>query len=109
MLWKIFLDLPDTKVNIQEVLYIEGMKDYIKIYLEDGKRLITLLSLKQVESQLPSQQFLRVHRSFVIAKNQVDSIEGNIMHIHGKQIPIAPSLRAEVLEDIVGDKFWKRG
>lgn len=97
-----------TKVDRAEVLYIEGMKDYIKIYLKNGKRLITLLSLKQVENLLPAQQFLRVHRSFIIAKNQVDSIEGNTLHIKGKQIPMAPNLRAEVLENIVGDKFWKR-
>ncbi len=98
-----------TKVKMEEVCYIEGMKDYIKIYLQDDTRLITLLSLKQVEKELPSSQFIRVHRSFIVSKNHVDSIEGNTIHIHQAQIPIAPNLRSEVLESILGDKFWKRG
>ena len=94
-----------TKVEMGEVLYIEGMK----VCLEDQTKLITLLSLKQVENLLPSQQFVRVHRSFIVARQKVASIEGNTIHIGEAQIPIAPNLRAEVLERIVGDKFWKRG
>ncbi|MCE7993081.1 MAG: response regulator transcription factor [Roseivirga sp.] len=98
-----------TKVNMEDVLYIEGMKDYIKIYLNDESRLITLLSLKQVEALLPSERFVRVHRSFIVSKSKVESIEGNIIHMAGQEIPIATNLRVEVLEQIVGDKFWKRG
>lgn len=98
-----------TKVNVKDVLYIEGMKDYIKVYLGDQTRLITLLSLKQVEALLPSDQFVRVHRSFIVAKSKVESIEGNTIHMAGQEIPIATNLRADVLEQIVGDKFWKRG
>jgi DNA-binding LytR/AlgR family response regulator len=98
-----------TKVNMEEVLYIEGMKDYIKIFLSDKSRLITLLSLKQVEAQLPPDQFVRVHRSFIVSKSKVERIEGNIIHMAGQEIPIASNLRAEVLDLIVGNKFWKRG
>ncbi|GAB5523612.1 MAG: LytTR family DNA-binding domain-containing protein [Roseivirga sp.] len=98
-----------TKVNVKDVLYVEGMKDYIKVYLADQTRLITLLSLKQVEALLPSDQFVRVHRSFIVAKSKVESIEGNTIHMAGQEIPIATNLRADVLEQIVGDKFWKRG
>lgn len=98
-----------TKVKMDEVLYIEGMKDYIKIYLRDQSRLITLLSLKQVEKELPGDQFIRTHRSFIVSKSQVDSIEGNTIHIQEAQIPIAPNMRSEVLDRILGDKFWKRG
>ena len=98
-----------TKVKLDEVLYIEGMKDYIKINLRDGTRLITLLSLKQVEKELPSASFVRTHRSFIVSKSHVDSIEGNTIHIQEAQIPIAPTLRTEVLDRILGDKFWKRG
>ena len=98
-----------TEVKMDEVLFIEGMKDYIKIYLQDDSRLITLLSLKQVEKELPSSQFIRTHRSFIVSKHHVDSIEGNTIHIQQSQIPIAPNLRSEVLDRILGDKFWKRG
>lgn len=98
-----------TKVKMNDILYIEGMKDYIKIYLKDQSRLITLLSLKQVEKELPGDQFTRTHRSFIVSKSQVDSIEGNTIHIKEAQIPIAPNMRSEVLDKILGDKFWRRG
>jgi len=98
-----------TKVKMKEVMYIEGMKDYIKIYLKDHSRLITLLSLKQVEKELPGSHFIRTHRSFIVSKTHVDSIEGNTIHIGTAQIPIASNLRSDVLERILGDKFWKRG
>ncbi len=98
-----------TKVSFDEVLFIEGMKDYIKIHRTNGVKLITLISLKQIQSQLPSTEFIRVHRSFIISKNCVDSIEGNIIHMGESQVPIAPNMRNEVMEEILGDKLWKRG
>lgn len=97
-----------VKVLMEEVLFVEGMKDYVKIYLNNGQRLITLISLKQIENQLPEDDFLRVHRSFIIAKNKVDSIEGNTLHIGEHEVVIAPAMRNEVLEKVVGNKFWRR-
>ena len=98
-----------SKVSFDEVTFIEGMKDYSKIHKLGGEVLVALISLKQVQSQLPETEFIRVHRSFIIAKKRVGSIEGNTIHIDGQEVPIAPNLRNEVMEKILGDKLWKRG
>ena len=97
-----------TKVLFEDILFIEGMKDYAKIHI-GHESLMALISLKQIQSQLPNSEFIRVHRSFIVAKNKVDSIEGNIIHIGSHQVSIAPNLRNEVMEKILGDKLWKRG
>lgn len=96
-----------TKVLFEDILYVEGMKDYVKIHRGDKPLLITLVSLKQMEEQLP-KSFIRVHRSFIVAGNLVDAIEGNMLKVGKAEIPMAPQLRNEVLEQIMGGKFLKR-
>lgn len=96
-----------TKVQLEDILYVEGMKDYVKIHRKGKSTLITLLSLKHMEEQLP-KEFIRVHRSFIIAGNRVEAIEGNVLKIEGYEIPIAPQLRNEVLDKITGGRFLKR-
>lgn len=97
------------KIAFDEITFIEGMKDYIKVNTTKGETLITLISLKHIQSQLLESEFIRVHRSFIIGRKKVDSIEGNIIHIGKSEVPIAPNLRNEVMEKILGDKLWKRG
>ncbi len=98
-----------TKVGFEEIVFVEGMKDYVKIHRVNSEPLVTLISLKHVQSQLPESDFVRVHRSFIIAKSRVDSIEGNTIHMGEGQVPIAPNMRSEVMERILGNKLWKRG
>ncbi len=95
------------KIVLAELLYIEAMKDYVKLYLEDGKMLITLLSLKQMDNLLPSA-FFRTHRSFVANLDKVDRIEGNMLWITEKQVPVAPQLREQVIEAVTKGKYYKR-
>nr|WP_255552044.1 LytTR family DNA-binding domain-containing protein [Roseivirga sp. E12] len=95
------------RVLNSEVLYIEGMKDYIKIYLANGSTLITLLSLKQMELALP-EGFIRVHRSFIVSLRKVGEISGNVLKIAGSDVPMAPNLRAEVMQKVLGDNYLKR-
>lgn len=91
----------------EEVLYVEGMKDYVKIYRKDKPSIITLISLKQMEQALPDT-FMRVHRSFIVALNRVDEVEGNMLKIIDTEVPMAPNLRIEVLEKMLGDNYLKR-
>lgn len=96
-----------TKVLLEDILFIEGMKDYVKIHRNGKPILITLISLKQMEEQLP-KGFIRVHRSFIVAGNKVDAIEGNVLKLGKEEIPMAPQLRNEIIEQIMGGKFLKR-
>jgi len=96
-----------VKVLLADILYIEGMKDYVRIHRDKKSTLIVLVSLKQMEEQLPAG-FIRVHRSFIIPEGRVDAIEGNVLKIADHEIPMAPQLRNEVLERIMGGKFLRR-
>lgn len=95
------------RVNNDDVLYIEGMKDYVKIYLKDSFCLITLVSLKQMEQSLP-KGFTRVHRSFIVALNKVEEIDGNMLKIKNSEVPMAPNLRSEVMAKMLRGNYLKR-
>ncbi|NDV57055.1 LytTR family DNA-binding domain-containing protein [Bacteroides sp. 519] len=66
------------QVDINDILYVSGLKDYVRIYLKDEKRpLITHLTMKAVEGLLPKDRFMRVHRSYIVALNQIKAIDRN--------------------------------
>jgi len=65
-----------VKIQLSEVLYFEGLKDYVKIWLSGSpKPVLSLMSLKMLESELPVQGFMRIHRSFIVALNRIQSVE----------------------------------
>ncbi|MDF2551454.1 MAG: DNA-binding response regulator [Chryseobacterium sp.] len=91
------------KINLSEVLYIEGLKDYVKIYLKDNpKPILTLMSLKKLEEELPSENFMRIHRSYIIALDKIEAIERNQVVIGKEQIVIAPNYKDGLMEYIGG-------
>lgn len=91
------------KINFFEILYIEGLKDYVKIYLIDNpKPILTLMSLKKLEEELPFAQFMRIHRSYIIALDKIEAIERNHIVIGKEQIAIAPNYKDSLMEYIGG-------
>ncbi len=91
------------KINFSEILYIEGLKDYVKIYLKDNpKPILTLMSLKKLEEELPSENFMRIHRSFIIGLDKIETIERNHIVIGKEQIAIAPNYKDSLMEYIGG-------
>lgn len=91
------------KINFSEILYIEGLKDYVKIYLKDNpKPILTLMSLKKLEEELPSENFMRIHRSFIIGLDKIEAIERNHIVIGKDQIAIAPNYKDSLMEYIGG-------
>jgi DNA-binding LytR/AlgR family response regulator len=95
------------KIRLDDVLYFESEKDYVFIYTEQ-KRYLTLLSLKQLEKELPTDRFLRIHRSFVVSLDKVDLLEGNHVVIKGKQIPVSRSVQDVIYKTLVEGRLWKR-
>ncbi|MFT4032915.1 MAG: LytTR family DNA-binding domain-containing protein [Siphonobacter sp.] len=81
-----------VKIRISEIQYVEGLKDYVKIYLEGQNRpVITRLTMKAMEEKLPSGPFLRVHKSFIVAFDKIESIRNLRIKIGQVHIPISES------------------
>ncbi|WP_228853594.1 LytR/AlgR family response regulator transcription factor [Aegicerativicinus sediminis] len=76
-----------VKVNLNDILYIESLKDYIKVVTLIGD-FVVYKSLTAISEELPVSNFLQVHRSYTIAINKIESVEGNLVEISGRKIPI---------------------
>ena len=84
------------RILFKDILYIEGWKDYVKIHLADRPHpILSLMSMKGLEETLPSTKFIRIHRSFIIQKNKIDSISKNRVMICDKELPIGESYKEE--------------
>ena len=80
------------KIYLDDILYIEGLKDYISIFTKT-ERIITLQNMKKMEESLPSKAFVRVHKSYIIALGKIESIERSRIQIGDKIIPIGDTYR----------------
>lgn len=89
------------QIFLNKILYIEGLKDYVKIYVEDEPHpILSLLSLKSLEEMLPSERFMRVHRSFIVQGCKIGLIDRNRI-VFGKQyIPISETYKNAVMQYI---------
>ena len=93
------VDRKFVKVLIKDILYIESLKDYVRVKTADHAW-ITYQSLADITDKLPPEKFIRVHRSFTIAIDKVSTIDGNCVEIAGKLIPISREHRQDVLKKI---------
>ena len=85
-------------ILFEDILYIEGLKDYVKIHTFDGlKPILSLMSLKQLEENLPFDNFIRVHRSYIINIEKISSINKNRIVINKKQIPIGETYKKQFM------------
>ena len=85
------------KVEFKDILFIEGMRDYRRIHLPD-KKIMTLQTFKDLQEQLPNNSFCRVHKSFIVSIDKIESIERDRIKIHNKIIPISETFK---------EKFYK--
>jgi DNA-binding LytR/AlgR family response regulator len=80
------------KIHLADILYIEGLKDYISIFTKT-ERIITLQNMKKMEETLPKSEFIRVHKSYIIALDKIESIERSRISIASKTIPVGDTYR----------------
>ncbi|MCD8287556.1 MAG: LytTR family DNA-binding domain-containing protein [Porphyromonadaceae bacterium] len=89
------------QIDLSKILYIEGLKDYVKIYTEDEVHpILSLMSLKSLEEQLPQQKFVRVHRSFIVQMDKIKIIERNRIVFGKTYIPISDSYKDQLVEQL---------
>ena len=86
-----------VKIMLADILYIEGLKDYVMIYT-DEQRIITLQTMKNLEERLPANHFRRVHRSFIISVDKLKSVSGNSIEIKDKQIPLGKHYKEDFMK-----------
>ena len=96
-----------VKVSFSDILFIEALQNYVVVHTQE-KKLITYLTFKSVEEYLPSSQFIKVHKSFIVSATKIDSIEGSDIRIGQHHIPISRNLKDEVMEKLLKGKFLKR-
>jgi two-component system LytT family response regulator len=87
------------RVDINTILYIEGMKDYLRIICTD-KKIMTLQSFSKIEDSLPARNFCRVHKSFIVAIDKIKSIERGVIIIAGQRIPISNTYKENFFSKI---------
>lgn len=96
------------RIRLADVLYFEGLKDYIKIWLKDNpKPVLTLMSLKSLEEELPEGKFMRVHRSFIVSLKNVEVIERSQIIINKKRITVSEQYKPKFLDFINKNSFTK--
>ncbi len=85
------------KINYEEIEYIEGQKAYVTFHTEK-KRITALASLKELEESLPARQFIRIHKSYIVAIRAIASLEGNMLEVYNTKLPVGKMYRDKVLE-----------
>lgn len=86
------------RIKLADVLYFEGLKDYIKIWLKDNpKPILTLMSLKSLGAELPKSHFMRVHRSFIVSLDNIDIIERSQIIINKQRITVSEQYKPKFL------------
>jgi DNA-binding LytR/AlgR family response regulator len=85
-----------VKVFLDEILYIESLKEYIRIVIKNGQPILTKFQLGQIEELLAKNNFLRVHRSYIVAKDKIDAFTATDVEIDGKDIPVGRSYKETV-------------
>lgn len=89
------------RIKLADVLYFEGLKDYVKIWLKDNpKPVLTLMSLKSLQEELPETQFMRVHRSFIVSLKNIEEIERGYIVINKQYITVSDQYKPKFLDFI---------
>lgn len=91
-----------VKVNFADILFIESLREYVRIHTPT-QRIVARLAMQRLEELLPPAKFIRIHRTYIINIDAVQRIEGNLLHIGKEQLPISKGKREEFMQ-FLGDK-----
>ncbi len=93
------------RINFNDIMYIEGLKDYVKVYLQqDTKPILTLSSLKALESKLPESMFMRVHRSFIVNLQKIETVDRSRIVFGKVYIPVSDQYK-ESFQNFLNEHF----
>lgn len=95
------------KIAYDDILYVEALQNYVSVYLPH-KKLVSYLTLSSLEKQLPAGRFMRVHKSYIVALNKIDTVDGNLITIGQQQIPVSRNVKEVLMRRVVDSKLLKR-
>jgi len=94
------------KIELSDILYAESVGNYVSVYTDD-KRILAYLTMKSLEAQLPADDFIKIHQSYLVNCSKIEAIEGNEVKIEGKSLPISRNYRDLVMK-IVNQRLLRR-
>ncbi|MEZ4963242.1 MAG: LytTR family DNA-binding domain-containing protein [Saprospiraceae bacterium] len=94
-----------VKVNFADILFIESLREYVRIHTPT-ERIVARLALQRLEELLPPKNFIRTHRTYIVNIDKVQKIEGNLLHIGKERLPISKGKREEFLKFVEGKGVW---
>ncbi len=97
-----------VKIQFAEVNYIESLADFVSIYLTNGTKKTALVSLKNLEQQLPSSHFIRISRTHIVNKQKITALDNNIIALDKIQLPIGKTYTEHVMQSVLGNSAIKR-
>ena len=86
-----------VRINLDDILFIEGLKDYVRIYTENGDKIMSLMNMKTLEDFLPKPEFLRSHRSYIVHMNKIKCLDRFRMNIGENYIPVSESYKDVIM------------
>ena len=93
-------DFSLVKVAISDIIYIEGLDDYLKIHLQNQKPLVARMTMKAMLEKLPAKDFVRIHRSFIVAIDKIERIKAKMLVVAGKELPMGQSYEQDAMKKI---------
>lgn len=88
------------KVITNDIYFVKAMENYVVIY-SSNQKIMSLMTMKSMEEKLPTNQFLRIHKSYIVNINKIESLEGNFLNVKSHQLPISRQKKQEVLDKII--------
>ncbi len=87
------------KIALSDILFIEGLDDYLKIHIENSKAIVARMTMKVMLEKLPAKEFMRVHRSYIVPFSRIENVRNKIIAIANEEIPIGISYEKGFLEN----------
>lgn len=91
-----------VKINIPDITYVEGLDDYVKIHIQNEKTVVARMTMKSMMEKLPSKEFVRVHRSFIVPLKRIKSVRNKLLLVEGQEIPLGNSYEEEFYKHFSG-------
>lgn len=89
-----------VKIPIADILFIEGLDDYLKIHIQNQKTVVARMTMKAILEKLPAAEFMRIHRSFIVPMSKIEKVRNKVVHIGDEEIPVSASYEKEFLAAI---------